>query len=100
MLTDIAEIAATDDHASSLFSKAKECAEIYLLVAKRRKGCDGMGELSMIKEEFSEAVDDLLHYCKGKAYLYKDIQYDLDSVADELIGIQQIDPFSLKYKIP
>ena len=84
MLTDIAEITATDDHASSLLCKARECADIYLLVAKRQKGCDGMGELAMIKEEFREAVDNLVHYCRVKGYLSKDFHYHLDSMADEL----------------
>jgi hypothetical protein len=86
MLTDIAEIAATDDHASWLLCKARECAEIYLLVTKRRKGCDGMGELAMIREEFREAVNDLIRYCRDKEYLANDFPYDLDAVADILIS--------------
>jgi hypothetical protein len=85
MLIDVAEIAVTDDHASSLLCRARECAEIYLLVTKRQKGCDGMGELAMIKEDFREAVDDLIRHCKGKGYLFKDLEYDLDSVAIELL---------------
>ena len=86
MLTNITEIAATDNHACSLLCKARECAEIYVLVTRRKKGCDGMGELAMIKEEFMEAVDDLIKYCRGKEYFSKDLEYDLDSVADELSG--------------
>ena len=84
MLTNITEIAATDNHGCSLLCKARECAEIYLLVAKRQKGCDGMGELAMIKEEFGEAVNDLITYCKSKEYLARDLEYDLDNIADEL----------------
>ena len=81
MLTNITEIAGTDNHASSLLCKARECAEIYLLVTRRKKGCDGIGELSMIKEEFKEAVDALIRYCEGKDYLASDFQYDLDTIA-------------------
>jgi hypothetical protein len=88
MLTDIAEIAVADDHISSLLLKAKECAEIYLLVTKRQKGCDGMGELAMITEEFKEAVDDLFNYCKNKDYLANDFQYELGTVADILVSKQ------------
>jgi hypothetical protein len=84
MLTDIVEIAVTDNRASWLLCKARECAEIYLLVARRKKGCDGMGELAMIKEEFKEAVDDLMNYCKDKECLAINFQYDLDTVADML----------------
>ncbi len=78
----------TDNHASSLLFKARECAEVYLLVTRRKKGCDGMGELAMIKEEFKEAVDDLINYCKGKDYLASDFQYDIDTIADILIAKQ------------
>ncbi len=85
MLTNLTEIAATDNHASSLLCKARECAEIYLLVTRRKKGCDGMGELALTKEEFKEAVDDLINYCEGEDYLAKDFQYDLDTIADILI---------------
>ncbi|MGE5300469.1 MAG: hypothetical protein ACM3MB_05835 [Acidobacteriota bacterium] len=88
MPTNITEIAVTDNHASSLLCKARECAEIYLLVTRRKKGCDGMGELAMIKEEFKEAVDDLINYCKGKDYLASDFQYDLDNIAGILTAKQ------------
>ncbi len=81
MLTNFTEIAAADNHASSLLYKASECAEIYLLVTRRKKGCDGMGELAMIKEEFKEAVDALIRYCEVKDYFASDFQYDLDTIA-------------------
>jgi hypothetical protein len=81
MLTGITEIAVKDDDVSLLLCRARECAEIYLLVTKRQKGCDGMGELAMIKEEFKEAVDDLINYCKEGEYLASDFEYDLDTVA-------------------
>jgi hypothetical protein len=88
MPINIGEIAVTDNRASSLLCKARECAETYLLVTRRRKGCDGMGELAMIKEEFKEAVDDLINYCKNKEYLAVDFQYDLDAVAAMLTAKQ------------
>jgi hypothetical protein len=88
MLTDITEKAVADDHASSLLCRARECAEIYLLVTKRRKGCDGMGELAMIKEEFREALDGLLGHCIEKGYLPGDIDRDIDRAARELCAIR------------
>lgn len=81
MFTDIAEIAVRDDRMSSLLCRVRECAEIYLLVKKRQKGCDGMGELAMIKDEFKEAVDDLINYCRDKDYVAKDSHYALDNIA-------------------
>jgi hypothetical protein len=88
MLTGITEIAVKDDDVSSLLYRARECAEIYLLVTKRQKGCDGMGELAMIKEEFKEAVDDLINYCKEGGYPASDFEYDLDTVAAVLSAKQ------------
>jgi hypothetical protein len=88
MLIDIVEIAMTDDHASLLLCEARECAELYLLVTKRQKGCDGMGEFAMIKEEFKEAVDNLINYCRNKDYLANDFQYELGTVADILVSKQ------------
>lgn len=89
ILICIRDSAATDDCISSLLCRARECAEIYLLVAKRQRGCDGMGELAMVKEEFREAVNDLINSCKDKEYLANDLlQYDLDTIADVLIATQ------------
>jgi hypothetical protein len=88
MLRNISAIAEADNHAASLLCNARGCAEIFLLVMKRQKGCDGMGELAMIKEEFREAVDDLIRYCRDKEYLTENLQQDLQAVADMLISIQ------------
>ena len=59
-----------------------------MLTARRKKGCDGMGDLAMIEEEFKEAVDDLMNYCRDKEGLGVDFQYDLDTVADMLTAEQ------------
>ncbi len=84
MLTDIVRIAATDEHLSALLRNVKECADIYVIVVKRRKGCDGMGEFAMIREEFREAVDGMIRYCTGKGLLSAGLEYDLDRMADQL----------------
>ncbi len=80
----IAELAAEDERAAALLSRARECAELYLLVSKRRKGCDGMGELAMIKEEFTEAVDALIKHCEGQECPSRNVGYDLERAAAEL----------------
>lgn len=84
-IKDLIERAATDEQVSSLLCRARECAEIYLLVAKRRKGCDGMGELAMIREEFKEALDHLAQNCIDKDCLFGEPAYDLDRLANELL---------------
>jgi hypothetical protein len=71
-----------------LLGTAREYADLYVLAKKRQKGCDGMGELAMVREEFSASLDGLMHYCKRKGYIVCDIGYEIDSAADELTGSQ------------
>ncbi len=87
MIEGIREEARADPEVLRLLGLASEYAEIYLLARKRQKGCDGMGELAMIKEEFADSLHELTGYCKGKGYLQSDIRYEMDSVADELAGL-------------
>ncbi|MBF0559354.1 MAG: hypothetical protein HQL08_11305 [Nitrospirae bacterium] len=70
-----------------LLEKTREYADIYILARRRQKGCDGMGELAMVKEEFGASLDGLINYCRSKGYIDSDIQYEIDSVADELAGM-------------
>ncbi len=83
-LAGIAARATEDERAAALLSRARECAELYLLVSKRQKGCDGMGELAMIKEEFTEAVDALIKHCQGQECPSRNVAYDLERAAAEL----------------
>lgn len=71
----------------SLREKVLEYAGIYLMTKKRQKGCDGMGELAMVKEEFRDSLYELTDYCKRKGYLSGDIQYEIDFEANELAGL-------------
>ncbi len=86
MIKAIAEKAGSDPGLLRLLGRAGEYGDIYLLAKKRQKGCDGMGELAMIKEEFREAVNELINYCKDKEYLANDFQYDLDTIVDILVA--------------
>ena len=70
-----------------LLGTAREYADIYLLAKKRQKGCDGMGELAMVREEFKDTLYDLTDYCKRKGWLPGDIEYNIDSMADELTDV-------------
>ncbi len=86
MLEMLSEQSKSDTRLLRLLETAREYADIYLLAKKRQKGCDGMGELAMVREEFSSSFDGLLHYCAAKGYLSGDIRYELDSVSVELTG--------------
>jgi hypothetical protein len=84
MFERISEPAKSDVDLLRLFENAREYADVYVLARKRQRGCDGMGELAMVREEFRDAVDILVRYCKQKEYLSQDVHYDIDSIADEL----------------
>ncbi len=88
MLEVLSELSKSDAGLLRLLETAREYADIYLLARKRQKGCDGMGELAMVREEFSVSFDSLVHYCRSKGYMDGDMRYEIDSVADELTGSQ------------
>ncbi len=87
MIKGISEITKSDPQVQRLLGTAREYAEIYLLVMKRRKGCDGMGELAMVKEELVDSLHELTEYCKRQGYLCGDVQDDVDCMANELTGL-------------
>ena len=66
MIRHISEMAKSDPGFVRLLGTAREYADIYLLARKRQKGCDGMGELAMVKEEFRDSLDALMNYCIGR----------------------------------
>jgi hypothetical protein len=85
LLSTIAEYSRSDEQLLKLLNRAFEYAEIYLLAKKRQKGCDGMGELATMKEEFRDVVDKVIQYCQGKKYISENISYDIDLIADEIV---------------
>ncbi|BCB97058.1 hypothetical protein JZK55_19800 [Dissulfurispira thermophila] len=85
MLKLIIEASKKDEELSRLLERAKEYAEVYLLAKRRQKGCDGMGEMASLKDEFKGIFDELLAYCKSKGYIKDNLSYDIDVVADEVV---------------
>lgn len=77
--------AKSDRRLSVLFDLAVEYAQIYVLARQRQKGCDGMGELATMKEEFRDVVDKVIQYCKENKYISEVVSYDIDSIADEIV---------------
>ena len=84
MFRTISQMAQSDPGLVRLLATAREYSDIYLLARKTQKGCDGMGELAMAKEEFGDSLNTLIHYCIERKYLSGDVRYDLDSAANEL----------------
>jgi len=83
-LEKILHIAKSDSRLAGLLDEARDYAHIYVLARQRQKGCDGMGELAMIKEEFRDVVDKVIQYCYEKTYISEVIEYDIDAIADEI----------------
>lgn len=88
MFSKLVEESQADERLHLLLEAAREYAAIYLIARQRKKGCDGMGELAMVREEFRESLDDLLNYCRKEGYLNGDIQTDISAAALELGAIR------------
>ena len=84
MIKAISETAKSDPILERLLGEVREYASIYVLARQRQKGCDGMGELATMKEEFKDIVDKVIQYCKEKKYISEVIFFDIDSIADEI----------------
>jgi len=82
MLERIVEIAKCDPDLDLFLNSTYEYAGMYAAARQRQKGCDGMGELAMAAEEFTESVEKLLAYCRAKGYLDREINYSIESAAD------------------
>ena len=85
MIVAIKNASKSDTGLARLLDEACEYASVYVLARQRQKGCDGMGELATMKEEFRDVVDKVIKYCQEKKYIPQDLSYDIDSMADEIV---------------
>lgn len=83
MLEILSELSKSDAALLKLMGKAREYADLYLIAKKRQKGCDGLGEMANLKDEFGEATEELLEYCRQIKCLSIDDSFSIDSLADE-----------------
>jgi hypothetical protein len=84
----IRDLKKDDTHLTRLFERVQEYAELYLLAKQRQKGCDGMGEVATLKDEFIYSLNEMIRYCKEKGYLSGEISYETDSIARDICKIQ------------
>lgn len=85
MLETIFKTAKSDPVLATLLDEAREYAETYLLAKKTQRGCDGMGELTTMREEFRDVVDKMIQYSQERKYIPRDVSYDVDAIADEIV---------------
>jgi len=88
MFNTIQQASESDIQLDKLLAEARDFAQVYVLARQRQKGCDGMGELATMKEEFRDVVDKVIQYCKEKKYITEVISYDIDSLAEEIVKAQ------------
>jgi len=84
IIRDIRELKRDDTHLARLLDKVQEYAELYLIAKQRQKGCDGMGEVATLKDEFIYSLNEIINYCKEKGYLSGEILYEIDSIARDI----------------
>jgi len=84
IVQDIQRLAQGDAQLARLFERVREYAELFLIAKQRQKGCDGMGEVATLKDEFIYSMDGIIKYCKEKGYLSESISYEIDSIVREI----------------
>jgi len=88
IIETIQKIVPNDVQLARLFDNVQEYAQLYLLAKQRQKGCDGMGEMATLKDEFVFILEGMIKYCQEKGYFSGDITYEIDSIALEIKGIK------------
>ena len=88
IIETIQKFTQQDAELARLVERVQEFAELYLIAKQRQKGCDGMGEVATLKDEFIYSLNGMIRYCKEKGYLSGDISYDLDVIAHDMCKVQ------------
>ncbi len=80
MIKTISDASKSDTGLECLLNEVREYASVYVLARERQKGCDGMGELATMKEEFRDVVDKVIQYSQ-------DLSYEIDAIADKIVRL-------------
>jgi hypothetical protein len=88
IIETIKKFVQNDAQLARLFEGAGECAELYIIAKQRQKGCDGMGEVATLKDEFIYSLNGIIRHCKEKGYLSGEFSYETDSIARDICRSQ------------
>ncbi len=80
----IQKFVPNDTQLARLFERVQGYAELYVIAKQRQKGCDGMGEVATLKDDFTYSLNQMVRYCKEKGYLSGDISYEIDSIGRDI----------------
>lgn len=84
IIQDIQRFARDDARLAGLFDRVQEYAQLYSIAKQRQKGCDGMGEVATLKDEFIYSLNEMIRYRKEKGYLAEDVSCEIDSIVHDL----------------
>jgi len=88
IIETIQKFVPNDTRLAHLFERVRENAELYLIAKQRQKGCDGMGEVATLKDDFTYSLNQMIRHCKEKGYLSGDMSYGIDLIAGDICGTQ------------
>ena len=84
IIETIQKFVPNDAQLTRLFERVREYSELYIIAKQRQKGCDGMGEVAMLKDEFIYSLNEMIRYCKEKRYFSEEISYEIDHIARDI----------------
>jgi hypothetical protein len=87
IIETIQKFMPNDTRLAHLFERVRENAELYLIAKQRQKGCDGMGEVATLKDEFIYSLNGMIRHCKEKGYLSGEFSYETDSIVRDISEI-------------
>jgi hypothetical protein len=85
MIAKLQDLSKKDENLFSLLEKAREYARVYHFAKERQKGCNGMGEVATLKDEFNSVIKDLLYYTSDEGDIPSDTICDIDEVVRVLL---------------
>ncbi len=84
---DIVRSTKSDAALASLCDRTFEYARMYYFVKKRQKGCDGLGEVTNLRDDLRVIIEELIAYCREKEYLDPTASYDVEQLIEEAANI-------------
>lgn len=71
MIETIQKFRQNDARLAQLYEQVQEYAQLYLIAKQRQKGCDGMGEVATLKDEFIYYMNEMIQFCKEKGFFFR-----------------------------
>lgn len=87
IIETIQKFVADDTRLAHLVERGQEHAELYLMAKQRQKGCDGMGEVATLKDEFVYSLNGIIRHCEENGYFPGEISYEIDDIAHGMCGV-------------